>query len=113
MQWGKSNMLNIFKMKKLCSISLLVMSFSSLSYASIDSSHSVDQQLAIQGDIEAQFQMGQQYHMQDVQHPDPELQNSQELIKLSKMIYNLLDQEESSKLKDKLDELVFKAFAVN
>ena len=74
MQWGKSNMLNIFKMKKLCSISLLVMSFSSLSYASIDSSHSVDQQLAIQGDIEAQFQMGQQYHMQDVQHPDPELQ---------------------------------------
>ena len=45
--------------------------------------------------------------------PDPELQNSQELIKLSKMIYNLLDQKESSKLKDKLDELVFEAFAVN
>ena len=67
-------MLTIFKMKKMCSISLLVMSFSSLSYASIDSSHSIDQQHAIQGDVEAQFQMGQQYHVQDVQHPDVELQ---------------------------------------
>lgn len=45
--------------------------------------------------------------------PDPKLQNSQELIQLSKKIYNLPDQEKEIELKDKLDELVFKAFSVN
>lgn len=45
--------------------------------------------------------------------PDPELENSQELIKLSKMIYAEADQERVLQLKDKLDELVFKAFEVN
>ena len=45
--------------------------------------------------------------------PDPELENSQDLIKLSKMIYEEVDQERVLQLKDKLNKLVFKAFELN
>jgi hypothetical protein len=45
--------------------------------------------------------------------PDPQLEISQELINLSKMIYEEIDQEDVLQLKDKLDELVFKVFEIN
>ena len=45
--------------------------------------------------------------------PDPELDKSQELINLSKMIYEEIDLERVLQLKDKLDELVFKVFEIN
>lgn len=45
--------------------------------------------------------------------PDPKLETAQELIQLSKMIYEEIDTECVLQLKDKLNELVFKVFEIN
>ena len=45
--------------------------------------------------------------------PDPSLDNSKELIELSKNIYQETNLEKEQNLKDKLDQLVFKAFQLN